>query len=353
VHLLAYTDAESFGGAEQALATLLAHLDPAIRVTVVGTDAAIADAIADQRPGAGTRLLPTPRAAWDIPRIARHVAAMWRLHPDVCHVNLRTPYACVYGQLAALLTPGTRTIAVEHLMLEARSRLRHRLKRWMSRRLSAHLAVSERTARLVERDAGLPTGSVAVIHNGVRAKPAAIERKLRAAGPVVGSAGRLVAQKGFDVLVDALVQLDGVTAVVAGDGPERDALERKAEAAGVADRFLLPGWADDVSLLMGELDIFVLPSRFEGLPLTLLEAMQAGLPIVATDVGGIAEAVTDRESALLVAAEDAPALASAITVLLEDRELGRRLGSAAHARWRAAFDVPVMVAAYERVYRGA
>jgi glycosyltransferase involved in cell wall biosynthesis len=351
VHLVAYTDAESFGGAEQSLGTLLAHLDRHTQVTVLGTTRRIVEAIAAKRPGSRAVTLPAVRGKWDVGRIARHVVRMRGLRPDVCHVNLRTPYACQYGLLGALLTPRVRTVAVEHLMLATRSSFRRRLKRWTSSRLDAHVAVSERTARQVEGDAGLPNGSVTVIHNGVPAGATEPPEPL-AQGQVIGSAGRLDRQKGFDVLVDALALLDGITAVVAGEGAERAALEQRAREAGVADRFLLPGSTEDVPQLLRALDVFVLPSRFEGLPLVLLEAMEAGVAIVAADVGGVAEAVVDGETALLVPPDDPDALAAAIRTLLENPELRGRLGRSAHERWQDEFDVPVMVAAYERVYRG-
>jgi glycosyltransferase involved in cell wall biosynthesis len=353
MHLVAYTDADSFGGAERALATLLAHIESATRVTVVGTTRAIVEAVAAERPGARAKVLHPVVAPWDLLGFGRHVAALWTLRPDVLHINLRTPYACVYGLLAAMLIPHTRLVAVEHLMLEGQSRLRYRLKRWTSRRLFAHVAVSEATARLVERDAGLQAHSIVVIHNGVPAAKSAKEPERADSGNVVGSVGRLETQKGFDVLIDALARLPRVTAVVAGEGPQRHALERRAHAAGVAERFLLPGWSDDAGHLLRGFDVFVLSSRFEGLPLTLLEAMEAGLPIVATDVGGVCEAVADGETALVVPPEDPLALAAAIEALLDDRELARRLGAAAHEHWMTAFDLPIMVAAYERIYRDA
>ena len=352
MHLVAYTDADSFGGAERALATLLAHIDPATRVTVVGTTRAIVEAVAAERPGARAKVLRPVVAPWDVLGFGRHVMAFWTLRPHVLQINLRTPYACVGGLLAAMLIPRTRRVAVEHLMLEGRSRLRHRLKRWTSRRLFAHVAVSEATARLVEGDARLEADSIVVVHNGVPAagRVAAPERAV--SGDIVGSIGRLEPQKGFDVLIDALARLPRVSAVVAGEGPQRDALERRARAEGIAERFLLPGWTNDVGRLLRGFDVFVLASRFEGLPLTLLEAMEAGLPIVATGVGGVGEAVADGETALVVPPEDPIALAAAIEALLADRELARRLGAAARERWRKAFDLPIMVAAYERIYRG-
>jgi glycosyltransferase involved in cell wall biosynthesis len=352
MHLVAYTDAESFGGAEQSLATLLAFLDARIRVTVLGTRRSIVEAIAAGRAGASSKVVPAVRAKWDLRAILSHIAALRALRADVCHINLRTPYACQYGLLAAILARGVRTVAVEHLMLHTESPFRRWLKRRTSSRLAAHVAVSERMARLVEEDAALPRGSIGVIRNGVPGHSAGAAAQRLAPGPVIGSVGRLDPQKGFDVLIDALSLLEGVTGVVVGDGDERAALERRAEQAGVADRFILTGWTSTVADLLRGFDLFVLASRYEGVPLVLLEAMEAELAVVATDVGGIAEAVTPEKTGLLVPPEDPPALAAAIRRLLDDQQLLHRLGRRGREVWAAEFTAPLMAAAYERVYRG-
>lgn len=349
LHLVAYTDAEAFGGAEQCLGTLLAFLDPGIDVTVLGTSAAIVEAVAARRPGAHRAVVPPARDKWSLRPIVAQLRAMRQLRPDVCHVNLRTPYACQYGLLAALLTRGTRVVAVEHLPLHSESRLRRWFKRRTSRRLAAHVAVGEHVARLVEHDAGLPVGSIAVIRNGVPARRSDLSERL-AQGPVVGSVGRLARQKGFDVLIDALALLPGVTAVVVGDGEERASLERQAHEIGVSDRFRVTGWTDRVESFLGGFDVFVLPSRFEGFPLVALEAMQAGLAIVATDVGSVAEAVANEETGLLVGSEDPASLAAAIQRLIDDSVLRRRLGERGREVWAAQFDAVTMASAYEALY---
>jgi hypothetical protein len=131
-HLVAYTDASTFGGAEQCLATVLALLDPEIRVTVLGTSGPIVAEVAGRRSGASSVVVPAVPRKWHLRAILAHIRTMRNLRPDVCHVNLRTPYACQYGLLAAILTPGVRTVAVEHLPLQAGSRLLRGLKRLTS-----------------------------------------------------------------------------------------------------------------------------------------------------------------------------------------------------------------------------
>jgi glycosyltransferase involved in cell wall biosynthesis len=350
LHLAAYTDASSFGGAEQALATVLAGIGPDIRVTVVGSSASVVDEVARRRPDARRVVVPAVETKRDVLPILHHFRVLRRLRPDVCHVNLRIPYACQYGLLAALLTQGVRVVAVEHLPLHSDSRLSRWFKRRTSARLAAHIAVGERAAREVEGDAGLPPRSISVIRNGVPAPQAGQPDTRFASGPVIGAIGRLEAQKGFDVLVDALPQLPGVTAVVVGEGRERAALQARAIANGVDSRFILAGWKPDAASLLQGFDCLVLPSRFEGLPLVVLEAFGAGVPVVATDVGSVSEAVTP-ETGLLIPPDDPVALAAAVRRVLDDEELRLQLIQGGLAAWRDEFNATVMAHAYDALYR--
>ena len=122
------------------------------------------------------------------------------------------------------------------------------------------------------------------------------------------------------------------TFVFAGDGPLRIALEAEARRLGVAVRCVFLGQRSDVPALLAAADLFVLPSLYEGLPVSVLEAMAAGRPVVATAIGGTDEAVTSEETGLLVAPRDPAALASAIRRLQADPALARRLAAAARGR---------------------
>jgi glycosyltransferase involved in cell wall biosynthesis len=336
IRLAAYTDAETAGGAERCLTAVLAGLPPSFRVMVVATDAAVAEAVADGCGAAEIALVEPPARFYDAGAVRGHRRALRRLRPELCIINLRTPYAALHATVAALLVPRLRVVAVEHSSLPSRSRAARSLKRMSSRRLAAHIAVSERTAETVAADAGLPAGRLTVVPNGV-AEPAGAASELGLRRPVVGAVGRLDRLKGFDVLVDALAQLPGVTAVIAGDGPARAALVQRARERGVADRLEILGWQQEIGPFLRSLDVFALPSRLEGLPLSLLEAMATRTAVVATDVGGIGEAVASGETGLLVPPDDASALADAIRRLLDDDDLRERVVARAHEEWVARF----------------
>ena len=187
-----------------------------------------------------------------------------------------------------------------------------------------------------------------MIHNGV--PDVALESLPRPyAGPTIGTIGRLDRQKGFDLVLRSLVELPDSHLVIIGDGPERGALEQLAAELGVAARTEFQGWRDDPRRHLTTFDVFVAPSRFEGFPLVIVEAMLAGLPVVASAVGSVAEAVVDGRTGLLVPPEDPRALARALAALLGDS--GRRMSMGAAGREHAqAFTPRAMALAYERLY---
>jgi glycosyltransferase involved in cell wall biosynthesis len=164
----------------------------------------------------------------------------------------------------------------------------------------------------------------------------------------------LVARKGIDVLLDALVRLDARAPQpvlwIAGEGPERSALERRARELGLLQRVRFLGQRDDAGDLLAACDIFALPSRAEGLGVAALEAMAAARPVVASAVGGLAEAVEHERTGLLVPPEEPEALAAALARLLEDPALRKRLGDAGPARVREGYSAERMVEAYEALY---
>ena len=150
-------------------------------------------------------------------------------------------------------------------------------------------------------------------------------------GFALGVAGRLTAQKALGDTLEALARVPGVVLLVLGDGPERAALERLAGELGVSDRvrFLGAGTRDDVIALFRGVDAALLTSAWENLPHTLLEALAAGTPVIATAVGGIPEVVRDRENGLLVPPRDVAAIAAAIDRLVHDDALRGSLAAAA------------------------
>jgi glycosyltransferase involved in cell wall biosynthesis len=350
VKLVAYSDATSFGGAEQALANLLAFLDPSFEIDVLAVDEEVGERIRSAREGAGLHLVPRAENKWDAGPIMRHLRVVRKLRPDIFHANLWTTVRGQYGVIAALLARGVRTVVVEQSPLPTDSPLQRFLKRVSSRRVSAHIAVGERSARAVEEAVGLPSGSVRTIYNGAPDVPIDPLPR-RAEGPVIGAVGRLSPEKGFDVAIRALSDVPGATFVLVGDGSERERLEALARETGVAERVEFAGWSEEARRYLPGFDVFVLPSRQEGFPLAVVEAMLAGVPVVAADVGSVSEAVVEAETGFLVARDDPAALADRLRHLISDPQLAQKLGRSGRERAQANFTAEAMARSFEQLYR--
>jgi glycosyltransferase involved in cell wall biosynthesis len=347
--LLAYTDATSFGGAETVLGHLLAELDPTIDVAVAGIDAGVVAAVADRRPGCGKAVVRPGRGKWDLARIAAHVRAVRAHDPDIMHVNLQSPWAGQYGIIAGAIARRP-VVAVEQIVFPSSSPLQRILRRSLHRRLAAHVGVGERAARDIERLLGLKPGSLEVIHNGVPDRePDRVELPWN--GPVVGALARIEPQKGLDVLVRSLVLLpDRVGCVIVGDGPERPELEALATELGVNERLTITGWSANARDYLPSFDVVALPSRFEGFPLVVLEAMMARRPVVATPVQSVPEAIEDGETGFLIPIDDPSSLAQAVTRLIDDPALRERMGERARTLALERFTAARMARSYEALY---
>ncbi|HZV01696.1 MAG TPA: glycosyltransferase [Planctomycetota bacterium] len=194
---------------------------------------------------------------------------------------------------------------------------------------------------------GLEAGKIVSIPNGVDLAAFAGERR-EEPGRVL-FVGRLNRQKRVDVLLRAIANVKGARLDVAGEGEEEPSLRALARELAVEDRVAFLGPRSDVADLQARAQVFVLPSESEGLPNALLEALAAGTPSVATDIPGNRDVATHEKEALLVPAGDAPALAGAISRLLEDRGLASSLGQAGRERARS-FDFDEVARAYSRLF---
>ncbi|HWO88345.1 MAG TPA: glycosyltransferase [Gemmatimonadales bacterium] len=239
----------------------------------------------------------------------------------------------------------------------AKNRLLERLDRWILGRFDAVIAVSRALAdQLIA--GGVAHGRVHVVPNawrsGTLVDRAAARRELGLDQETfqLGWVGRISAEKGLDVFLHALTRITALpwSASIIGDGPERHRLMRRAEDAGLGPRLRWLGIIPEAARLFRAFDAFVLSSRTEGTPVVLFEAMAAGVPIVATGVGGVPDVVSERE-AVLVAPEDPAALATALQSVLTDPDSARRRAEAAQRRLSGQFAVEPWVERHMAIYR--
>jgi glycosyltransferase involved in cell wall biosynthesis len=217
----------------------------------------------------------------------------------------------------------------------------------------AHVVVANaRAAAERLRFERVPARKIAVVPNGLELRPRAARKAARLRQVI--TVANLRAEKGHDVLIEAarLVSASFPDArfELVGGGPELERLRARVHSLGLDTIVTFSGHTEDVAARLDASDIFVLPSRSEAFPNALLEAMGAGLPVVASAVGGILEMVDDGRTGLLAPAGDARALANRILTLMGSPNLGARLGTAARREVESRFSFERMVAGFERVY---
>ncbi len=297
------------------------------------------------------------RPGLDIAWIIRFARRLRRERIDVLHSH---EFAMnIFGGTAALLArvAAVSTIHGKHWIADRKRRaLAYRVLR---RAGVPVVAVSEDLARFLSEGLGIERGQIQLVRNGIAipAESGAVDRAearraigLPMEGPLLVAVGNLYPVKDHATLLRALALLPEARVAIAGRGDEEPNLRSLAAELGIEPRVHLLGLRSDVDRLLCAADIFVQPSRSEGLPLAVLEAMAAGLPVVATRVGGMGEAVVDGETGILVEPAQPEALARALQTLVADRDRREQMGIAAGQRARAEFSVESMARRYVSVY---
>jgi glycosyltransferase involved in cell wall biosynthesis len=320
-----------------------------------------------RRAAEGLELIPlAPRTEMDLSAAWRLSRLMKRTRPDVVHAH--DPHGVAMAALALSIGSGAAASRAMPPLVASRRVDFHlkgnSLSRWKHRQVDCFIAASEAIRQMLLGD-GIPSERTITVHEGidvdhVAATPAVNLHEalfLPHGAPIVGNVAALVPHKGQRYLIDAahlVVQHAPDTRfVILGEGELREHLEKQVHEHHLEKHVLLPGFRTDVLGCIKAFDLFVMSSVTEGLGTSLLDAMAAARPIVATTAGGIPEIVEDGVNGLLVPPRDARALADAILRALRDADLRRRLGDAGFARVNERFTVERMVAqtaaAYEQI----
>ncbi len=292
----------------------------------------------------------------DLLALLRLCRRMRRQRPAILHAYLF--HANLLGRILGRLA-GVPAVVCSERTMQTESEGRYRLNRWTVGLVDRVVAVSANVGDFCTHHIGLPADKVVVIPSGVDLppEPPASRRQVRAElgippeAPLLGVVSRLDPLKGIHFLLQALARIADAWLVVVGDGPQRDSLVALAAELDLIDRVHWAGQRRDVPRLLSAFDLYVQPSLHEGLPNAVLEAMAAGLPVVATAVGGTPELVVDGVTGLLVPPADPNALAWALASLLRDPDRRQCMGGAGRERVAEHFSVEQMVEKTERLYR--
>jgi glycosyltransferase involved in cell wall biosynthesis len=364
----------SRGGMSRHVVDLAAHL-PGDRYELVGVLAPPDDRLEREFHRVGVPFVPVEMADGidllaDLGTVRTLRSDLEALSPDLVHFHSNK--AAFVGRRAVrrlAARPATAFTAHNYPSFERSGFVRRTLGRRALARVGADvdrtIAVSFALAGDLVENVGFDPAKVAVVHNGIDAAAVAAGstpeagRALREAtgipadAVVVGTIGRLVRDKGLDVLFRALGSLvdrhQELHCVVVGDGPDETRLREVAASLRIEDRVVFAGFVDDVGPWLAAMDVFALPTLVEAFGMSALEAMAAGVPIVASSVGGVPEVVADDTTGMLVDPGDANALADTLSWLITDPGLRTRLADQARVSARR-FSLEAMADGTARVY---
>lgn len=352
-------------GAEEVVLALLHRLDRREFQLALACPAALLDLMPEVR-ATDVETFPVGAQSWTQPReVARLARALQRFRPDLVNPHLFRS-ALVSAPLAKWL--GVPRVVETYHGREAWRRgpvkgcfvVDRAVAHWVDR----FIAVSEAARDFLVRGKRVPAEKVVVVPNGRDLSvfspghaAAAVRKELGLSSevPVIGVLARLESQKGHAFVLEALPsvlrEFPDARLLLVGDGSLRSELERHAVRRGISGHVLFAGFRTDVPRVLDAMDLVVLPSLYEGMPLAAIEAGAMAKPVVATQVDGTPEVVRDGVTGRLVPPRDAAALADAIRAVLRDPRQARQFGEAGRQHVRACFDLDTQIGVTARVYR--
>lgn len=300
------------------------------------------------------------RKKFSLKTIKRLLGYINRNKIELIHTHLIE--ADMYGFIIKLMKPKIKLICTRHNTFSKKIFWRL-LKKLFSLNVDQILVVSKSVKEFISKYEFIPPKKIKVLYNGIDInkfktrkdiKKLKQEFKLRDRDFIIGIVGRLAKQKGHRHLFKAISHLKGRTPnirlIVVGDGELKKELEEYARKLNIEKEVIFLGFRKDMPALYSLMDVFCLPSEFEGFGIAIIEAMAAGKPVVAANVGGIPEVVIDGEAGILVPSRDSNALAQAVLKLLKNQALAKRMGEAGRRRVEKYFTLDRMIEKTEALY---
>jgi glycosyltransferase involved in cell wall biosynthesis len=350
----------SVGGAEEMILNMMRYLPPEYEraVVCIGSPGPLGQEVEKTGyPFRSLGLQPGLTRPFDLMRLQQF---LHDAEPTIVHTFLLT--ASLYGRFAAMLARVPIVIGTEVNIYERKRPLHRMAERWLMRRTDAVVASAGSVRDFYVDQIGADPDKVVVIYNAVdwsqlqttmNRDEMRTELGVPLDVPVAGIIARLTEQKAHRVLFDAMVsrpELGRLHLIAVGDGELRQELKGRVEQLGLTNRVHFVGARRDLGNILGAIDMFVMPSLWEGLPLSLVLAMGAGLPVIASNVAGIPEVIQHNVSGLLVDPGDVPQLATAMSRVLQDDTLRVLLSQEARAFVRPRFGVDGYIASMTSLY---
>lgn len=360
--LLYLIESDDPGGAENVVLSLVEHFKHKYPI-IIGClrKGWIYDQLVAK--GFNPKVIPTSTGPFDV-KLLYHLIQLIKteriglIHSHLFDINF-------YSSIAAKIT-GVPHLCTEHGDIHHPSKTsKKNLAKARILSMCSHktVFVSRYTKTAFCKISNVSEDRSAIIYNGIQLnsfrKPIDVKKKkielgLRSKDPVVGNVGSLYPVKGQIYLIEAakivLQKIPNVKFIIVGAGELENTLKEQAKNLDIANRILFLGFREDVRELLKIMDVFVLPSLSEAMPLSLIEAMACGLPTIASNVGGISEVIDDRLTGFLITPADPDVLADRITYLLAYPELAREIGKNAVQKAKTNFDLQTMIDNYGKLY---
>ena len=362
--ILYVIDNTEFGGGERLFAQLISRLPrDRYRITVACAPGGIFE---EKIKGSGALLEPIDmRNRFNPGIILRLVNIVKREKIDIVHSQ--GGRADFFARIVARLAKVPVLISTIQMPVEGydvnpvKKSVYVALDRLSERFVDKFIVVSKSLGQALIQKHKITPDKLVLIYNGIEVdeyrpngKEVRREFGLEDGVPVIGAIGRLVWQKGFNYFIEAIPEIvrhmPDAKFLLVGDGPLRERLEALSEELKVRDNVIFTGFRSDIKEILSTVDLLVVPSLLEGFPMVTLEAMAMAKPIVATNIDGITEQITDGVNGILIPPKDPSALAKTVVRVLNDKEFARSIGLLARKKVEQEFSVEKMVAETEEVY---
>ncbi|RJO65801.1 MAG: glycosyltransferase [Candidatus Omnitrophota bacterium] len=356
VKILYFLNSTTRGGAEEHVLNLLKHIDKTRFEAILACPQELLNLLEEDIKPLGIKTYPATIRRWrNITGIISFLKVLNRERPDIVnsHLFFATRFAAPLAKIAGV----PKVIETAHI----REAWRQGVKKmyWIDRIFYSNvdkiIAVSFAVKKYLSEEKGIKPDKIEVIHNGVDLKrftPGKIENEKE--GMRIGVIGRLELQKGHKYFLRAISELNGtienIKCFVAGEGIEKENLMKLAASLHIERNIQFLGYCKDIPKFIQTMDIIVLPSLYEGLPLVALEAGAMGKPVIATNVDGSPEAIIDKTTGLIVPAQDHVALKDAIAALLKNKQQAYEYGSNAQAHIREKFSLKKQLESTQNLY---